>query len=378
MSSSVKRDYYEVLGVPKDASIDQIKASYRKLAMQYHPDRNKSKDAEEKFKEISEAYAVLSDDSKRAEYDRFGYEGIQSRYSSEDIFRTANFDEIFRDMGFGGGSIFDSFFRDFFAGTSNVYGDRRRERRHDDMDRALRYELELTLEEIANGVTKEIEVPGTERCEICKGSGAAPGSKVRICPRCGGQGQLQESSSTGFSHLIRIITCSTCGGSGQVVESPCNACGGAGSIEVTRRIEVRIPAGIEDGATLKLRGEGGTKEENLRKLHGDLYVICKELPHKIFTRKGQDLLCEVSINIADAALGSSIPVPTIYGQTVQVTIPPGTQDETVLRLRGKGLPSIDTSKKGDQYVQVKVVVPTKLTERQRQILRELKQSGLST
>ncbi len=377
MSSSVKRDYYEVLGVPKDATIDQIKASYRKLAMQYHPDRNKSKDAEEKFKEISEAYAVLSDDSKRAEYDRFGHEGIQGRYSSEDIFRTANFDEIFRDMGFGGGSIFDSFFGDFFFGTSNVYGHRRRERHDDDAGKDLRYELELTLEEIATGVTKEIEVPRTERCEICKGSGAAPGSKVRICLRCGGQGQVQESSSAGFSHLIRIVTCPTCNGSGQVVESPCKACSGTGSIEVTRRIEVKIPAGIEDGATLRLRGEGGTNEENSRKRHGDLYVICKELPHKIFTRKEQDLLCEASINIAEAALGSSIPVPTIYGQTIQVTIPPGTQSETILRLRGKGLLSIDTQKKGDQYVQVKVVVPTKLTERQREILRELKQSGLS-
>ena len=376
MSSSVKRDYYEVLGVPKDATIDQIKASYRKLAMQYHPDRNKSKDAEEKFKEISEAYAVLSDDSKRAEYDRFGHQGIQDRYSSEDIFRNANFDEIFHDIGFGSGSIFDSFFGDFFSGSSSMYGQHRRERHNDDAARDLRYELELTLEEIATGVTKEIEVPRTERCEACKGSGAVPGSKVRTCLRCGGQGQVQESSSTGFSHLIRIITCPTCSGSGQVVESRCKACGGTGSIEVTRRIEVRIPAGIEDGATMRLRGEGDIDEENPRKRHGDLYVICNELPHKIFTRKGKDLLCEASINIADAALGSSIPVPTIYGQTIQVTIPPGTQNETILRLRGKGLPSMGESKKGDQYVQIKVVVPTKLTERQKEILSELKRAGL--
>jgi len=207
-TSSEKKDYYEVLGVPKNADKDQIKNSYRKLAMQYHPDRNKTPEAEEKFKEISEAYAVLSDDAKRAQYDRFGHEGIQGRYSTEDIFRTANFDEILRDLGFGsfggfGGSIFDMFF-------GNMTGSGRGARRGAD----LRYDLDVTLEQVASGLSTEIEIPRTERCSICKGTGAKPGSSPRVCTECGGRGQVQRVSSSGFAQFVRIETCRNCRGKG--------------------------------------------------------------------------------------------------------------------------------------------------------------------
>ncbi|MHB8568173.1 MAG: molecular chaperone DnaJ [Nitrososphaerales archaeon] len=364
--SAEKRDYYEVLGVPKDAAKDQIKGAYRKLAMQYHPDRNKAAGAEERFKEISEAYAVLSDDAKRAQYDRFGHEGIQGRYTPEDIFRTANFDEILRDLGFGGfggfsGSIFDMFF-------GNMTGSGRGSRRGAD----LRYDLDVTLEHVATGLTTEIEIPRTERCPICKGSGAKPGSNPRVCTDCGGRGQVQRVSSAGFAQFVRIETCRSCRGKGQVLDNPCRDCKGTGTVERTRKISVKIPAGIEDASPLRLRGEGDAGESGTAA--GDLYVVCHVIPHKFFARHGSDLLCEASVDMVEAALGGIVEVPSIDGKLMETNIPSGTQAGTVIKLKGKGLPILGSQNRGNQLVTINVSTPTKLAEKQKELLRQFKES----
>jgi molecular chaperone DnaJ len=363
--STVKRDYYEVLGVQKDASKDQIKAAYRKLALQYHPDRNKSPEAEERFKEISEAYAVLSDEAKRAQYDRFGHEGIQGKYSTEDIFRTANFDEILRDLGFGGfggfgGSIFDMFF-------GNMTGSGRGARRGAD----LRYDLDLTLEQVATGLTTEIDIPRTERCPVCKGTGAKPGSSPRICTECGGRGQVQRVSSSGFAQFVRIETCRVCRGKGEVLDNPCRDCKGNGTVQRTRKITVKIPPGIGNESSLRLRGEGDAGESGTTS--GDLYVVCHIVPHKFFSRDENDLHCQVSVDMASAALGTAIQVPTIDGKTAEVAIPAGTQNATVLKLKGKGMPVIGSAQRGNQLVTVNVTVPAKLTDKQKDLLKQFKQ-----
>ena len=364
--SEQKRDYYEVLSVPKDATKDQIKAAYRKLAMHYHPDRNKSPGAEDHFKEVSEAYAVLSDDAKRAQYDRFGHEGIQGRYSSEDIFRSANFDEILRDMGFGfggfgGGNIFDMFF-------GNMTGSGRGARRGAD----LRYDLEMTLEQVATGLTTEIEIPRTERCPICKGTGAKPGSQPRRCTECGGRGQVQRINSSGFAQFVRIETCRACKGKGEVLDNPCRDCKGNGTIQKTRKISVKVPAGIDNESSLRLRAEGDAGE--MSTAAGDLYVVCHVLPHRVFVREGSDLRSQISIDIASAALGTTIQVPTIDGKTAEVSVPAGTQNGTVLKLKGKGLPTLGSSNRGSLLLSVNVNVPPKLTDKQKELLKQFKEA----
>ena len=333
--------------------------------MQYHPDRNKSAGAEEKFKEISESYAVLSDDAKRAQYDRFGHEGIQGRYSSEDIFRSANFDEILRDLGFGfggfgGGSIFDMFF-------GNMTGSGRGARRGAD----LRYDLDITLEQVATGLTTEIEIPRTERCPVCKGTGAKPGSQPRICTECGGRGQVQRINSSGFAQFVRIETCRVCKGKGEVLDNPCRDCRGNGTVQRTRKISVKIPSGIENESSLRLRAEGDAGEMGTPA--GDLYVVCHVLPHKVFAREENDLRTRVSIDVASAALGSTIVVPTIDGKTAEVVVPAGTQNGMVLKLKGKGLPTLGSSNRGNLLIDVTVAIPTKLTDKQKELLREFKQ-----
>lgn len=365
MTTTEKRDYYEVLGVPKDSSKDQIKTAYRKLALQYHPDRNKSPGAEERFKEISEAYAVLSDDAKRAQYDRFGHEGIQGRYSSEDIFRTTNFDEILRDLGFGGfggfsGNIFDMFF-------GNMTGTGRGAQRGSD----LRYDLEITLEQAASGLSTEIEVPRTERCQVCKGTGAKPGSNPRTCTDCGGRGQVQRISSSGFAQFVRVETCRTCRGRGVVLDNPCRECKGSGVVQRRRKIEVKIPPGIEDESSLRLRGEGDAGDTGAPS--GDLYVLCRIAPHKYFRRRDRDLLSEATVSFPEAALGTTIKVPTIDGNSAEVEVPAGSQSGTVLRLKGKGMPSLGGSNRGNLLVTLKVQIPSKLSERQKELLKEFRE-----
>ena len=349
-----KRDYYEVLGVQRNASKDEIKDAYRKLAMQFHPDRNKSPGAEERFKEISEAYAVLSDDQKRQQYDTLGHSGFDQRYSSEDIFRGADFDSVFRDMGFG--DIFRTFFGGGFGG----------ERRNIGQD--LAYDLEITLEEAANGAEKEIEIPRTEKCNVCGGSGAAPGTSVKICPRCGGSGQVQNMRKSGFGMYVQVTACPTCKGKGKLIEKPCSNCHGTGRVRIRRKITVKIPMGIDEGNQLRLRGEGEMASDDGEP--GDLYVVVHVKPHPQFIREGDDLWHVAIITYPQAALGAEITVPTLEGPTT-IKIHPGTQVGEVITLKGKGMPHFRAYGKGDILIRIGISVPEKLTFQQRTLLEEL-------
>ncbi len=355
---SNKRDYYEVLGVSRNASKDEIKASYRKLALQYHPDRNKSKDAEEKFKEISEAYAILSDGEKRTQYDQFGHAGIGARYTQEDIFRGADFDELFRGMGFGG---FESIFDTFFGG----FGGRAR---GPPRGQDLRFDAEITLEQAAKGVTLQVEVPRTRLCETCGGSGAQRGTSPKTCSTCQGRGQVQHIQSTGFARMVRIETCSKCRGRGTIIDNPCKTCRGSGATTKSGRIDVRIPAGVDEGYRLRLREQGDVSLEGGRP--GDLYVVIHVKPNPEFERDDDDIIHRVEITFPQAALGTEIDIPTIEG-TARLKIPPATQNGTVFKLKGKGMPRLDGYGRGDELVRVGVKVPNKLTTKQKQLIQEL-------
>jgi molecular chaperone DnaJ len=357
-----KRDYYEVLGVPREASKDHIKDAYRKLAMQYHPDRNKSPEAEEKFKEISEAYAVLSDDDKRQQYNTLGHAGFDQRYSQEDIFRgrETDFDSIFRDMGFG-----DIFSQIFGGGFGRGFGGYQEQiNRGQD----LAYELEISLEEAAHGTQREVTFNRTEKCDVCGGSGATPGTQARICPRCNGAGKVQQMRKSAFAMYVQVTACPTCGGKGKLIDSPCKNCRGTGLMRKRRTITVNIPMGIDDGNQLRLRGEGemvGNGGEP-----GDLYVIVHVRPDPLFMRENDDLIHVLIISYPQAALGGEVTVPTLEGPTT-MKIQAGTQPGTTVRLRGKGMPHFRGYGKGDMLVRIGVAVPEKLTTKQRELLEEL-------
>jgi molecular chaperone DnaJ len=359
-----KRDYYDILGLPRNASKEQIKNEYRKLALKYHPDRNKSPDAEEKFKGISEAYAILSDDEKRTQYDRFGHAGIDSRYSTEDIFRGVNFDEIFRDIGFGVGGGFDSIF-DMFLGGRRARGPTRGE--------DLRYDLEISLEQAYSGLATEIEVPRRERCSECNGSGARPGTSPKKCTECGGTGQIQHVQVSGFMHFARIEPCRKCRGRGTIIDKPCSVCRGVGIVERHRRINIKIPAGVDTGSQLIMRGEGDTADGGGQR--GDLYIVVNVRPHDVFRRDGNDLICNVDVGFSKAVLGGEVEVPTLDGPARIVT-PPGTQTGAIFRLRKKGMPVLRENGRGDELVVVQVKTPSKLTPRQRELIQELSREGL--
>jgi molecular chaperone DnaJ len=354
-----KRDYYEVLGVQKNATKDQIKDSYRKLALQYHPDRNKEQGAEEKFKEISEAYAVLSDDQKRQQYDTLGHNGFDQRYTSEDIFRGADFDSIFRDMGFG------DLFRSIFSGGgfSSGYGYEERNRGQD-----LGYDLEISLEEAAKGTQREIELNRTEKCDICSGSGAAPGTSVKTCPRCNGAGKIQNMRKAGFAMYVQVSACPTCKGKGKLIDTPCNNCHGLGLVRKHRKITVKIPPGIDEGFQLRLRGEGEAAPNYGET--GDLYVVVHVRQHPQFIREGDDLWYIAMITYPQAALGADISVPTLDGPTT-VRIQSGTQVGSVITLRGKGMPRFRGYGKGDLLIRIGIAVPQKLTSKQKALLEQL-------
>jgi len=349
-----KRDYYEVLGVPKTASKDEIKDSYRKLALQYHPDRNKSPEAEEKFKEISEAYAVLSDEEKREQYDQLGHAGFDQRYTTEDIFRGADFDSIFRDLGFG--DIFGALFgeRDFGERVNR--------------GQDIGYNLAITLEEAAKGTEREIQVPRTEKCDVCGGSGAAPGTSVKTCKRCGGAGKVQNVQRDAFSMFVRVVPCPTCRGRGKIIDSPCSNCRGTGIVRRNRRITVKIPPGIDDGYQLRLHGEGETPSDD--GYSGDLYVLIHIKPHQLFQRDGDDLLYDLMIGFPQAALGAEVSVPTIDGDAT-VKIQAGTQQGEIIRLKGKGMPRFRGYGRGDLLTRVHILVPEKLTQQQKALLEQL-------
>lgn len=356
----MKKDYYEILGVEKSASLADIKKAYRSLALKYHPDRvpeAEKKVAEERFKEISEAYGVLSDAQKRQLYDQHGHAGIDQNYTAEDIFRGADFSSIFE--GGAGGVNLNDILSQMFGGGGDVFGGGRSSRRSRGRD--IQYETELTLEEAFSGVKKTIKVPRHEHCQTCNGSGAKSQNDLKTCPTCHGQGQVVMSS--GFFRMAQ--TCSACQGRGKVIKQYCPSCSGQGVVRVTRNIEVNIPAGVDNDSQLRVVGEGEVGSAG----PGNLYLFIKVLPHEIFKRNEQDLHMDLRVSFVKAALGAEVPVATLNG-SVSMKIPSGTQSGKVFRLKGKGMPDPHSHGFGDLYARVMVEVPTKLTAQQKQLLEE--------
>lgn len=361
--SGSSQDFYEILGVPRSASKEDIKAAYRKLALQYHPDRNKDSGAEERFKQISEAYAVLSDDDKRRQYDAFGKEGVYQRYGSEeDIFRGTDFSDVFRGTGFGGFG-FDEIFSQLFGG-----GGRREPRRGDDI--SLR--IQMRLEDVVHDSSREIEIPRSEACPVCGGSGAAPGSSPRTCPQCGGSGQVQRTQSAGFARFIRVESCDKCGGRGTIIDNPCRECKGRGVVRRTRKLRIEIPAGVDDGHTLRMRGEGEAGPRGTPP--GDLYMVINIPEHPVYKRRDSDLYIGTRVSAVDAMLGTEVRVPTLYGD-VKLEIPAGTQPGTTFRVKGKGLPKMGRYGTGDEFVVADIFIPKSLNGKQKDLLRGVLKEG---
>jgi len=358
-----KRDYYEVLSVSRTASDGELKSSYRKLAMQWHPDRNPGdKDCESKFKEINEAYDCLKDPQKRAAYDRYGHAAFENGGAGGPG----------GSGGFSGDftSAFSDIFDDLFGGMGGRRGSRAggRERGAD-----LRYNLEITLEEAFAGKTAKIEIPTSVTCEVCSGSGAKPGTEPVTCKTCNGTGRLRHAQ--GFFTLER--TCASCQGRGTVIQDPCKACSGAGRVVKERALEVNIPPGVEDGTRIRLGGEGEAGARGGG--NGDLYIFLSVAQHAIFQREGADLYCRVPVSMVTATLGGEFDVPTVDGGRSKVKIPEGTQAGKRFRLAGKGMPVLRSRDRGDMYVQVAVETPQKLTKRQKELLREFdKESSKDT
>jgi len=348
-----KRDYYEVLGVARTASDPEIKSAYRKLAFQHHPDRNPgSKQAEDKFKEAAEAYAVLADADKRHMYDRFGHAGLGSAASGFDPTVFTGFEDILGGLGdmFGFGDIF---------GASRRRGPQR--------GADLRYDLEISFDEAAKGAETTIQIPRQEMCGTCHGSGAAPGSKPTTCPQCQGRGQVRLQQGP----FMLARTCGQCRGAGTIITKPCTTCRGAGRVEKERKLTVRIPAGIATGQRLRLNGEGEAGPAGGPA--GDLYVVLHVQDHPFFQRDGNDLFCEIPLHFPTLALGGDIKVPTLTGEET-LTIPEGTQSGTTFRLRGRGMPDVSGRGRGDLLVAVKVVTPRKLTREQKNLMQQIADS----
>jgi len=346
-----KRDYYEVLSVGRNATDEEIKRAFRKLAFKYHPDHNREDGAVEKFKEINEAYEVLADHDKRATYDRFGHGGAEGLFG-----------QGFEGFGFGGfGDIFEA----FFGGATTTT--RQTPRRGAD----LRYDLTITFEEAAFGCEKEISISRTENCSLCQGVGSKPGSQPSRCPNCNGTGQVQRVQQSIFGRFATTTTCSQCHGEGRIITEPCPQCRGTGKEKHQRSILAKIPAGVDDGSQLRLNGEG---DAGLRGgPSGNLYVTLSVSPHEFFVRDGDNILYELPVNFAQAALGAEVEVPTLGSQT-KLKIPAGSQTGKVFRLKGEGVSHLNRSRRGDQLVTLLVVTPESLTKKQRQLLEELANS----
>lgn len=355
-----KRDYYEVLGVGREADGDAIKKAYRKLAIQLHPDRNKAGDAEEKFKELSEAYAVLSDPDKRTRYDQLGHAGIDSQYSADDLYRNINVEDIFG----GAGGIEDLFAQMFGFGGGARGGSRGGPAR----GRDLQVAHTITLEQALRGTETRIEYWRLEGCESCSGSGAESGSKVTTCSSCGGQGRVQKMVRTPFGTMAQIATCPTCGGEGKTFEKPCHTCKGTGHERHRRSVTVSIPAGIDTGQSLRVSGQGEVGPR--AGPYGDLYVQVEVRPHEKFQRDGTDLMTELAITIPQAALGAEVELEALDGY-LKIVVPEGSESGTTLRVRGHGMPSVRTGQRGDLLVRLRIDVPDKLSARARELLEDL-------
>ena len=356
-----KRDYYEVLGVGREAGADEIKGAYRKLARQYHPDRNPDDaQAETRFKEASEAYEILSDESKRANYDRFGHSGIEGNFGSGG----------FQWTDFTHASDIEDIFGDFFGSIFGGGRGRRRGPSGPPGGNDLKLTVRLPLEQIALGVEKTIELSRLQRCSTCGGSGAAPGSDMRTCDTCNGMGQVQQVSRSFFGQSVSVTACPACGGEGKIVSSPCSACGGEGRSRDKTTLSVRIPAGVRSGNYIPLRGQGDVGPRGGPP--GDCLVFIEEIEDGSFTREGNDIIYRLPVSITQAALGGEVEVPTVLGE-VKMKIPEGTQSGRVFRLRGKGIPDVDGRGIGDQLVEVMVWTPTHLSAEERRLFQELEQ-----
>jgi molecular chaperone DnaJ len=358
-----KRDYYEILGVGRSASKDELKKAYRKLAMQYHPDRNPGdKESEEMFKEAAEAYEVLSNDDKRANYDRFGHEGVRGRGFGTEGFSSVN--DIFSHFSdiFGGSSIFD----DFFGGGSQRGRSRRRGMGSPGSD--LRVNLKLSLEEIAAGVSKKIKIKKQVRCDDCSGSGAETGTSTKSCPACNGTGEIRSVSRSVFGQFVNITTCSNCDGEGSVIDKPCRKCMGDGRVNQEVTIKIDVPAGVHEGSYMTMRGEGNAGKRGGQP--GNIIVVFQEQPHDYFLRQDDDIIYDLFIGYPTAALGGEVEVPTLNGKAM-LKIDSGTQPGKVLKMTGKGIRHLNSSGSGDQLVRINLVVPKKLNSDEKELINKL-------
>ena len=357
-----KRDYYDVLGVEKSADEAELKKAYRKKAMEYHPDRNSGdKEAEEKFKEINEAYEVLSDQEKRNMYDQFGHAGVNQQGGG----------------GFGGGGFsgggFEDIINEMFGGGFGGGG--RSSRNRPQKGKNVQVNITISFKEAAFGTKKDIEFYRTEECSTCNGTGAEPGTKKHTCDKCGGSGEIRYKQRSLFGESISVTTCDKCNGSGEIYETPCHTCKGHGKVKKSKKIEVNIPAGIYHGAKMNLRGEGNLGSKGGPR--GDVYVVVSVMPHEIFKRDGDDVFCEIPITFTQATLGSEIVVPTLEGK-ISITVAPGTQSGKQYRLKNKGFPVLNGYGKGNQYVRVQVEVPKNLNAKQKELLKEFEKETSNT
>ncbi|HEY8362653.1 MAG TPA: molecular chaperone DnaJ [Tissierellaceae bacterium] len=357
MKGLAKKDYYEVLGVPRDATEDEIKKAYRQLVKKYHPDLNpdNKEECEAKLKEINEAYEVLSDPEKRAKYDRFGHAGVDPQSAGS------------YGQDFGGFGDFGDLFDDIFDIFGGGFTSSARRRQGPVRGADLRYDLTIDFREAVFGTEKEIQVRRTETCQTCHGTGAKPGTGKVTCPTCNGLGEVRYAQRTPFGQFIRTSTCTTCGGTGEIIKEKCSTCSGRGKVVKTRRIKVKVPAGVDTGSVISMRGEGEAGERGGP--NGDLYIYINVLEDKVFKRSGNDIYVKVPISFTEAALGAEIEVPTLEG-IEKFNIPEGTQTGTEFKLKNRGVPNLKGYGRGDLFFTVEVQVPTKLTEKQKQLLRE--------
>ncbi|MCF7869778.1 MAG: molecular chaperone DnaJ [Candidatus Omnitrophica bacterium] len=362
---STQKDYYEILGLQKGASIEDVKKAYRKLAMKHHPDRvseDKKKEAEERFKEISESYAVLSDSKKKQLYDQYGHAGVDSRYSQEDIFRGANFSDIF---GGGGGAGFEDIFGSIFSDFGDIFGGGSRDRRggfQQSGGEDIQARIKISLEEAAFGAEKELSYYRFDSCPTCSGSGVKSGSSKVTCSLCKGKGAVR--SGMGFISVSQ--TCPNCRGRGKVIKDRCRQCSGEGRVKKQHRIKVKIPKGVKDGSILRLSKEGNF----LGKMRGGLYLHIILLPHSQFRREGKNLRCQIEVDALSAILGTEIKVPTLDGK-VKMKIPAGTQPDTVFRLKNKGMPELNSGRFGDELVEVGIKIPKNISKKEKKLFEEI-------